>query len=744
MAISHWFRQRGWQLLHPDARPPLQQANPRRPAGFAPWAQGVTVLALGAGLSVAAGCGPSFIDEPPMMDICQAPDGLVDGLAPVVMKTKPFAPRELQRNIAHRGSSSHGLAEYQGRLFAVDTDNGTVAVLDAATMKLETTIPVGARPDNIVIGANGVAFVGVRYSGTVARIDTKTLQVTAQYPVGVEPIGLALSPDGVHLFVALAGESRVAVLSAASGEELTSIKTPASPRSVTAVALDAVKGKIQLAISHTHGPATIVQYDPAKANGGLASNVELRGSNPAMRTDGASLKRWRAISAAVSPESGDALVAHVLVSPGDESTVLNNAFMPQGMENGKSSSSSSSGGYGSSGPSCTETTPIRPVEVAVTPVGTANTPMVLEFAIADPENGRNFLARFDQPHDIIHHDQATIAFVAAMGTDNILVLNTALGDPMAYPIAEIRVGHAPRALTLSADGKTLYVLNAHSFTVGEVDLQPLLDTVVAAYPSAGKQPPQLMQGPLTLLTKREVAFGKDTLPEAAQLGRRLFTFSGNEKISEAGRFACASCHLEGDEDKQVWFVSDGPRQTPALAGRLQGTGPFNWTGSEDHLQTNMDRTIERMGGVGLNAQELDSLEQFMLFGLVAPPNPNVAETGLTEQQERGRKLFEDATVGCASCHGGDTTTDGRVWDVGTATKVELTVNELKGNVVGGKPSVRFNTPSLRGLFHTAPYLHDGSAATLSEVLSRTSGKMGNTAQLTKSQKDDLVAYLMTL
>ena len=217
--------------------------------------------------------------------------------------------------------------------------------------------------------------------------------------------------------------------------------------------------------------------------------------------------------------------------------------------------------------------------------------------------------------------------------------------PPPAPSSAVRL----RALTLSADGKTLYVLNAHSFTVGEVDLQPLLDKVVAAYPSAGKQPPQLMQGPLTLLTKREVAFGKDTLPEAAQLGRRLLTFSGNEKISEAGRFACASCHLEGDEDKQVWFVSDGPRQTPALAGRLQGTGPFNWTGSEDHLHTNMDRTIERMGGVGLNAQELDSLEQFMLFGLVAPPNPNVAETVLTEQQERGRKLFEDATVCCASC-----------------------------------------------------------------------------------------------
>ncbi len=741
MAISHWFRQRGWQLLHPDARPPLRQEVATRRRSPAPWSQGATALALGAGLSVASGCGPSFIDDPPMLDICQAPDGVVDGLAPVVLKTKPFAPREMVRNVAHRGSSAHGLAESNGRLFAVDTDNGAVAVLDAKTMALKTTIPVGARPDNIVIGADGIAFVGVRHSGTVARLDTNTLQVTAQFPVGVEPIGLALSPDGKLLFVGLAGESRVAVLNTLDGKEIDSIETSASPRSITAVALAAVQGKVQLAISHTHGPATLVQYDPAKGSAAVPHNVLLRSSNPAMRNEGSQLKQWRAISSTVSPETGDALVAHVLVSPGDESTVLNNAFMPQGIDK---AGNTSSGGYGSSGPSCTETTPIRPVEVAVTPVGTANTPMVLEFAIADPETGRNFLARFDQPHDIVHHDKATIAFVAAMGSDNILVLNTALGDPMAYPIAEIRVGQAPRALTLSADGQTLYVLNAHSFTVGEVDLQPLLQTVVKAYPGAGKQPPQLMDGPLTLLTKREAVFGKDTLPEAARLGRRLFTFSGNDKISEAGRFACASCHLEGDEDKQTWFVADGPRQTPALAGRLQGTGPFNWAGTEDHLQTNMDRTIERMGGVGLDAKELDSLEQFLLFGLVPPPNPHLAATGLTEQQERGRKLFEDPTVGCASCHGGDTTTDGKVWDVGTATKVELTVREFQGGLVNGKPDVRFNTPSLRGLFHTAPYLHDGSAATLSEVLSRTSGKMGNTSHLTKAQKSDLIAYLLTL
>jgi len=57
---------------------------------------------------------------------------------------------------------------------------------------------------------------------------------------------------------------------------------------------------------------------------------------------------------------------------------------------------------------------------------------------------------------------------------------------------------------------------------------------------------------------------------------------------------------------------------------------------------------------------------------------------------------------------------------------------------------KFNTPSLRDLFATAPYFHNGSAETVMDVLDQTATTMGHTANLTLEQKEALVAYLLTL
>lgn len=56
----------------------------------------------------------------------------------------------------------------------------------------------------------------------------------------------------------------------------------------------------------------------------------------------------------------------------------------------------------------------------------------------------------------------------------------------------------------------------------------------------------------------------------------------------------------------------------------------------------------------------------------------------------------------------------------------------------------FNTPSLRGLRLTAPYLHDGSAPTLEALLEMTDGLMGQTSHLTHEERADLIFYLKTL
>lgn len=695
----------------------------------------------------APGCGPVFDDPGTSFDICMPPDGGVDQLAPITQRTRPFAPRKLSEQRTAAWSASHGMAVSGSELLVVDRDNGALVVMDTESLTVLRTIPVGARPDNVLVGPNGTAYVSVRHAGVVAVIEKGASTVVRTIEVGVEPIGLALSPNGNELFVTLGGEGAVVAHNAETGAMLRRIPAGERPRAVTVVADPDGSGRWLVNIAHQNGPARMMRYDPATNSGGI-KEIALRNANPAQATGfGTNLQSWRAISADVSPETSETLYAHVLVSPGDADTLLNGAFHEPTLGNGKSvSSGGSSGGYGASGPACTGGTPIRPIELSVSAARTSPSPTTSEFAIEDKETGRNFLSRFDQPADIVHHPSVSLAFVAAYGTDNVLVLNTGAGDPMRFPLAELRVGMAPRAMAVSADGKRLFVLNEHSFTVSEVDLQPLLATVVDAYPaSKAEMPPQLMDAPFTFVAARESApFGKDSANEQVRLGRRLFTFSGNEQISVAGRFACASCHLEGDEDKQTWFITDGPRQTPSLAGRLQGTGPFNWIGSEDDLQHNMGKTIERMGGEGLGSTELAALEQFMLHGLHERPNPNRGAE-LTEEQERGRQLFFDPKVGCAGCHGGEATTDGKLWDVGTGTQEEKMAAKIEASLTGKAPrQILFNTPSLRGLHHTAPYLHDGSAKTLLEVLDRTGKTMGQTSHLTPYQKQDLVAYLKTL
>ena len=79
-------------------------------------------------------------------------------------------------------------------------------------------------------------------------------------------------------------------------------------------------------------------------------------------------------------------------------------------------------------------------------------------------------------------------------------------------------------------------------------------------------------------------------------------------------------------------------------------------------------------------------------------------------------------------------TDQRVHDVGTASSY--------GEWFGP----RIDTPTLRFLYDSAPYLHDGSAATLRDVLTTANpeDKHGMTSDLTPQKLDDLVAFLLAL
>ncbi len=196
--------------------------------------------------------------------------------------------------------------------------------------------------------------------------------------------------------------------------------------------------------------------------------------------------------------------------------------------------------------------------------------------------------------------------------------------------------------------------------------------------------------------------------------------------SNAGSFlACASCHPEGSDDGHVWaFEGLGPRRTQNLRGGVTGTEPFHWDGDLKNLESLMGEVFaKRMSGGPLRSDQVQALTHF----LDAIPLLPVAASADAAKLARGRALFDDATVGCASCHGGPRTTNNTSVDVGT----------------GGA----FQVPSLRGIAYRAPFMHTGCAPTLASRFDGGCGggdKHGKTSHLTSPQLEDLVSYLETL
>jgi cytochrome c peroxidase len=104
---------------------------------------------------------------------------------------------------------------------------------------------------------------------------------------------------------------------------------------------------------------------------------------------------------------------------------------------------------------------------------------------------------------------------------------------------------------------------------------------------------------------------------------------------------------------------------------------------------------------------------------------------LSDAARRGKSIFQRA--GCADCHPASLFTDLRQHDVGTCGPFD-------------DPSDKFNTPTLIELWRTGPYLHDGSAATIRDVLTTRNShdQHGRTSDLTNPEIEDLCEYLQSL
>jgi mono/diheme cytochrome c family protein len=188
--------------------------------------------------------------------------------------------------------------------------------------------------------------------------------------------------------------------------------------------------------------------------------------------------------------------------------------------------------------------------------------------------------------------------------------------------------------------------------------------------------------------------------------------------------ACASCHPEARDDGLIWqFDVEGTRRTQSIAGDIMDRAPYHWSGDEPDLPTLMsDVFATRMAGpTPTNSQNI-MLPAF-LQRVPAPLPSSMLDPAAVA---RGQALFQSTDTACTTCHNGPLFTNHTIVNVGT----------------GGS----FKVPSLLGVGARAPYLHDGSAPTLTDRFAPQGGgdQHGHTSQLTAAQISDLVAYLQSL
>jgi cytochrome c peroxidase len=234
-------------------------------------------------------------------------------------------------------------------------------------------------------------------------------------------------------------------------------------------------------------------------------------------------------------------------------------------------------------------------------------------------------------------------------------------------------------------------------------------------------------------------------------GEALFASSGVAKRGES----CVSCHIVGGgvNDKLGVITHGAPGGDPSLddfrgvrdapslwdVGR---TAPYNWVGSNATLEDQVVAAIT----THFTAPSADQVAAIAAYlRTIRAPVTRQDQGRLTAQELRGEEVFV-GQGGCIVCHGGPQFTDNQIHDTNVP---QLDVPAL-GGPSNDPGSARiphgFNTPQLRDVRNTAPYMHNGRFRTLEEVVDfyDSNPLTGGPLRLSAAQRSDLVAYLKTL
>ncbi len=626
-----------------------------------------------------------------------------------------LSPQALSQSTStpKRSSSAIALTPDGATLLAVNPDSNSLSLVDLGSLGTIAELPVGVDPRTVAVDdAGSRAYVANRGSDSLSVVDLAARRVITEVLVGDRPYGVVVAPDGERIYVAEQGIDRLSILDTDSFQVLDTLPLADRPSGL-AISAD---GRTLYVTHLLHNSITVLNARPFTlhlpiilinmVNQYIGKLVQEPISqlpiyqSPIYQSPIYQSPIYQPTNISLWPDSN--LLQSIVLSPDGE-----RAYLPHTRSN-------------SSNPALTFDTTVFPL-----------------VSLVDLETKQHLVG---QQIDLGTLDPPGVGlpFDAALSPDGaeLWVLNAASNDLSVIDLAQnrlvahIEVGDNPRGIVLSPGGETAYVNNTLAGTVS------LIDT--AAYTVTG------------LITITELP-----LPPILLNGKRLFHTSDDPRLARAQWIACNTCHYEGEHDGQTWtFGFAGPRNTTSLLGMIR-TYPLRWSGEWDESADSEFANRKENFGAGLidgdmncslnppdcvnqpfnqgRAYDLDCLAAF-LDSLQVPLSPAHAhDEPLSGAEARGQALFNDPNLGCIDCHPPPLYTDLQSHDVGTATADE-------------KIGPAYDTPTLLGLYDSAPYFHDGSAASLYESLTRPSPKSEHDvrALLTEDEILDLVAFLSVL
>src|SRR5215471_8376951 len=572
-------------------------------------------------------------------------------------------------------------------LYVVCQDSDEVRVVNTKSAKVTASIKVGHVPRGIAISRDGShVYITNAWSDTVSVIDTASRTVIQTLPTGFEPSGVVVDHAARTLYVANRLSCDVSVIDLATSQEIKRLL--------------AGNGASYLSLSPdgTRIYCTHIYPNPAAVRSQPTSEITVIDTETRRVIERKPLHNVAGVFHLATSSDGKLSVAAQL----RPKNLIPLAHVEHGWVFGDSLTL-----FGEDVSGATVQVPTDELDrYYALPWGVA---------IA-PDKSKIFLTTAGSQSVTAIDVHSLLKSVRERGSK----ITNDLSASADYVTTRIAVGHNPRGIALSPDGKQLYVANRLDDTISVIDTRSdKVDSTID------------LGGPGNI--------------DALRRGERLFYTAD---FAFQGQFGCSNCHIDAAIDGLQWDLEPDGFGKDIVDNRslenLAGTEPFKWNGGNPDMPTECGPRTEKFffRSQSFTQQQLTDLVTFVYSLPYRPNRYRLANSELSPAQERGKAIFERAkaknrhaipeTNQCSYCHNGPKYTNQKQIDVGS-----------------GKPSDRspvVDVPQLPNVAYSAPYLHDGSARSLEEIWTVFNPKdtHGVTNDLTKDELNDLVEYLKTL